>query len=167
MYYFFKQSQGIVACCIQYEVLAHFFNANLVIVALHQDLVFCRILFSKCGCISNCERCHGVCTWVCRYGVDPRCISNNKPVLWLGDGAGAVSIFLTLLVVVSFCDCEDPAELIFESDDGLQGDHASEACQFVVEGDQRVVRCIAFGGCNFCTLPIPLVLACFGCKKAC
>ncbi len=67
--------------------------------------------------------------------MDPRRVSNDKPVLWLGDGAGKVSIFLTLLVVVHFCNHEDPAKLIFESVNGLQDDHAIEACQFVAEGD--------------------------------
>ena len=84
------------------------------------------------------------------YGVGPRRVSDDKPVLWLGDGAGKVSIFLTLLIVVCFCNREDPAKLIFESVNGLRGDHAVEACQFVSEGDQRVVGCIAFGGCHFC-----------------
>ncbi len=102
-----------------------------------------------------------------RYGVDPRRVSDDKPVLWLGDGAGKVSIFLTLLIVVHFSDREDHAKLIFESVDGLRSDHALEACQFVAEGDQRDVGCIAFGGCHFCTLPIPLLWVCFGCEKAC
>ncbi len=74
---------------------------------------------------------------------------------------------LTLLVVVRFCNCEYSAKLIFKSVDGLWGDHAIEACRFVAEGDQRVVGCIAFGGCRFCTLLVPLLLACFGCEKAC
>ncbi len=39
----------------------------------------------------------------------PRRISNDEPVFWLGDGAGEVSILLSLLVVVYFCDREDPA----------------------------------------------------------
>jgi hypothetical protein len=128
--------------------------------------VLCHILFLLCGCVSNCQRCHGVHAWVGRYGVDPCRISDDKPVLWLGDGAGKVSIFLTLLVVVCFCDHEDPAKPIFESVDGLRGDHAIEASQFVAEGEQCVVGHIAFGGCHFCNLPIPLLSACFGCEKA-
>ncbi len=78
--------------------------------------------------------------------MDPRRVSNDKPVFWLGDGVGKMSIFLTLLVVVCLCDCEDPAKLIFKSVNSLQGDHAIEACQFVAEGDQRVKGRIAFGG---------------------
>ena len=70
-----------------------------------------------------------------RYGVDPRRVSDDKPVLWLGDGAGKVSIFLTLLVVVCFCNREDPTELIFKSVDSLRGDRAIEAFQFFGEGD--------------------------------
>ncbi len=77
------------------------------------------------------------------------------------------SIFFTLLVVVCFCNREDPAKLIFESVNGLRDDRAVKACQFVAEGDLCVVECIAFGGCRFCTLPIPLLLECFGCEKAC
>jgi hypothetical protein len=91
--------------------------------------------------------------------VGPRCVFNDKPVLWLGDGAGKVSILLTLLIVVCFCNREDPAELIFESVDSLQGDHAIEACQFVAEVDQRVIGRIVFGGCHFC--PTSLVVGAF------
>ncbi len=47
--------------------------------------------------------------------------------------------------MVGFCNREYPAELIFELVDGLWSDHAFEACQFFLEGDQRVVRPIAFG----------------------
>ncbi len=72
--------------------------------------------------------------------MDPCCVSNDKSVLWLGDGIGKVSMFLTLLIVVHFCNREDPAKLvIFESVNGLQGDCTIEACQFIMEGDQRVV----------------------------
>ncbi len=95
----------------------------------------------------------------------PRRVSNDEPVFWLGDGAGKVSILLTLLIVVCFCNPEDPAKLIFESVDGLRGDHTIEACQFVAEGDQRVIGCIVFEGCHFCS--ISLVVGAFGCKKAC
>jgi hypothetical protein len=45
-----------------------------------------------------------------------------------------------LYVVVGFCDREYSAELIFELVDGLWSDHAVQPCQFVSEGDQRVVR---------------------------
>ncbi len=79
----------------------------------------------------------------------PCCVSDDEPVIWLGDGTGKMSIFLTLLIAVCFCNREDPAELIFESVDGLRGDHAVEACQFVTEGDQHVIGRIAFGGCHF------------------
>ncbi len=81
----------------------------------------------------------------------PRFAFNDEPVLWLRVGTGKVSTFLTLLVVVCFCNCEDFAELIFDSVNGLWGDHAVEACQFVAEGGQRVAGCISFGGCHFCT----------------
>ncbi len=53
--------------------------------------------------------------------------------------------------MVCFYNREDPAKLIFESINGLRGDHAVEACQFVMEGDQCVVGRIAFGGCRFLT----------------
>ncbi len=89
----------------------------------------------------------------------PSCASNDKPVLWLGDGAGKVSIFLTLLVIVCFCNREDPAKLIFKSVDGLRSDHTIKACQFVAEGDQHVVGHIGFGGYLFC--PTSLVVRAF------
>jgi hypothetical protein len=62
--------------------------------------------------------------------------------------ASKVAVHLALFIVVGFCDREYPAELIFELVDGLWSDHAVEACQFVSEGDQRVVRPIAFGRCH-------------------
>ncbi len=89
----------------------------------------------------------------------PCCISDDEPVFWLGDGAGKVSILLTLLIVVCFCNREDPAKLIFKSVNGLRGNHAVEACQFVSEGDQHVVGCIVFGGCHF--YPTSLVAGVF------
>ena len=63
-----------------------------------------------------------------------------------------MTVLLALDVVVGFCNREDPAELIFELVDGLWSDHAVEACQFVSEGDQRVVRSIAFGRRHVCVL---------------
>jgi hypothetical protein len=78
-----------------------------------------------------------------------------------------VSILLTLLVVVCFCDHEDPTELIFESVDSLWGDHTVEACQFVAEGDQRVVGCIdALCLEDAIFVLLPLLLEHFGCEKA-
>jgi len=53
-----------------------------------------------------------------------------------------------LFIMVGFCDSENPAELIFELVDGLWSDHAIDAWQFVLEGDQHVVRSIAFGRCH-------------------
>ncbi len=95
--------------------------------------------------------------------MDPCRVSNEKPVLWLGDGAGKVSILLTLLIVVYFCNCEDPTKLIFESVDGLRGDHTIKACQFVAEGDQHVIGCITSGGCHFLTASF-VVGAFWSCK---
>ncbi len=97
----------------------------------------------------------------------PRCVPNDKPVLRLGDGAGEVTMFLPLLIVVHFCNHEYSAKLIFESVDGLWGDHAVEACQFVAKRNQHVVGLIAFEGCHFCTLLVPLLLECYDCEKAC
>jgi hypothetical protein len=54
----------------------------------------------------------------------------------------------------------------FEYVDCLQDDHAVEASQFVVEGDQCVGGRIIFGGCHFHTLPVTLLSACVGCEKA-
>ena len=50
--------------------------------------------------------------------------------------------------MVGFCDREYYVELVFELVDGLWSDHAVDACQFVSEGDQRVVRRTAFGRCH-------------------
>ena len=47
--------------------------------------------------------------------------------------------------------------LVFELVDGLWSDHAMEACQFVLEGDQRAVRAIAFGRHHVCVLLLFLV----------
>ena len=63
-----------------------------------------------------------------------------------------MTVLLALYVVVGFCDREYSAELIFELVDGLWSDHAVEPCQFVSEGDQCVVRPIAFGHCHVCVL---------------
>jgi hypothetical protein len=40
------------------------------------------------------------------------------------------------------------SELIFELVDGFWRDHAIDACQFVSEGDQRVIGRTAFGCCH-------------------
>ncbi len=56
--------------------------------------------------------------------------------------------------MVGFCDREYPTEPIFEHVNGLWSDHAVEACQFVLEGDQRVVRSIAFGRRHVCVLSL-------------
>lgn len=51
--------------------------------------------------------------------------------------------------MVGICDREYLAELIFELvSNGLQSDHAIEACQLVAEGDQCVVHSITFGCCH-------------------
>ncbi len=55
----------------------------------------------------------------------------------LGNCTGKVSVLLALFVMVGFCDREYSAQLIFELVDGLRGDHAVDACQLVVEGEQR------------------------------
>ncbi len=59
-----------------------------------------------------------------------------------------MTILLALYIVVGFCDREYSTKLIFELVDGLWSDHAVEPCQFVSEGDQRVVRPIVFGRCH-------------------
>ncbi len=64
------------------------------------------------------------------------------------DCAGEVAVLLALGVVVGFCDREYSTELVFELVDGLWSDHAVDACQFVSEGDQRVVHRTAFGRCH-------------------
>ncbi len=38
---------------------------------------------------------------------------------------------------------------------------------FVMKRNQLVIGCIAFGGCHFCTLPVPLLPECYSCGKAC
>ena len=84
-------------------------------------------------------------------------IADDKSVFRLGDCAGEVAILLALFLMVGFCDREYPAKLIFKLVDGLGSDHTVEACQFVLEGDQCVVRPIAFGRCHICVLLLVLV----------
>ncbi len=68
-----------------------------------------------------------------------------------------MAVLLALFVMVGFCDREYPAELIFELADSLGSDHTVEACQFILEGDQQVVRPIAFGRCHIPVLLLVLV----------
>ncbi len=75
-------------------------------------------------------------------------IADDESVFRLGDCAGEVAVLLALFLMVGFCDCEYLAELIFELVDGLGSDHTVEVCQFVSEGDQRVVCPIVFGRCH-------------------
>jgi hypothetical protein len=84
--------------------------------------------------------------------VYPCCIADDESVFRLGDRAGEVVVLLALFIMVGFCDREYTAELIFELVDSLGSDHTVEAWQFVSEGDQRVVRPIAFGRCHICIL---------------
>ena len=51
-----------------------------------------------------------------------------------------MAIFLSVGIVMSLCHGEDSAELVFELIDGLRRDHAVEACQFVAEVDESVIR---------------------------
>ena len=62
-----------------------------------------------------------------------------------GNRAGEVTVLLALYLVVGFRDREYSAKLVFELVDGLRSDHTVEPCQFVSEGDQRVVCPIALG----------------------
>ncbi len=48
--------------------------------------------------------------------------------------------FLSLSVVMGLCHGEDSAKLVLEFGDGLRGDHAIEASQFVLKLDERIVR---------------------------
>ncbi len=84
-------------------------------------------------------------------------IADDESVFCLGDCAGNVAELLALIVMVGFCDREYFAELIFELVDGLGSDHTVESCQFVLEGDQRVVCPIAFGRCHIRVLLLVFV----------
>ena len=89
--------------------------------------------------------------------MSPCHIANDESVFQLGDRAGKVAVLLALIVMVGFCDHEYPTELIFKLVDSLWGDHAVEACQFVPEGDQRVVHPTVFGRCHGCIPMLVLV----------
>ncbi len=53
-----------------------------------------------------------------------------------------MAVLLSLFVVMSLPHGEYSAELVFELVDSLQRDHAVEACQLVMEGDECIVRVV-------------------------
>ena len=80
--------------------------------------------------------------WIKRYHVGPVGAADDEPVLALGDRTRQMAVLLSLFVVVGLRHGEYSAELVFELVDGLRRDHAVEACQFVVEGDECIVRAV-------------------------
>jgi hypothetical protein len=72
--------------------------------------------------------------------VGPGGIANDKPVLAFGDCTCQMAIFLSLSVVMGLCHGEDSAKLVLRFVDGLQSDHAIEACQFVPELDEPIIH---------------------------
>ena len=76
--------------------------------------MFCHQLFALSGCVSNIECRLGVLARVARVAwcrVSPGCVPDDKPVLWLGDGTGKVTVLLTLIVVVIFATMKIPPSL--------------------------------------------------------
>ncbi len=51
-----------------------------------------------------------------------------------------MAVLLSLSVVMGLCHGEDSAELVLEFVDGLRGDYAIEASQFVPKFDAHIVR---------------------------
>ena len=81
-------------------------------------------------------------SWVGRYRVVPGGAADDEPVLALGDRTRQMALLLSLFVVVGLRHSEYSAKLIFELVDGLRRDHSIEACQFVAEGDECIVRAV-------------------------
>ena len=72
----------------------------------------------------------------------PSGIADDESVLALGDRTRQMAVLLSLIVVMGLRYSEYSAELVFELVDGLRRDHAVEACQFVAEGDECIVRAV-------------------------
>ncbi len=72
----------------------------------------------------------------------PGGIANDKPVLAFGDCTCQMAIRLSLSVVMGLCRGEDFAELVLKFVNGLRGDRAVEASQFVPKLDEHIVHFI-------------------------
>ncbi len=70
----------------------------------------------------------------------PGGVANDGPVLAFGDHTCQMAVLLSLSVVMGLCHGEDSTELVVEFVDGLRGDHATEANQFVPKLDEHIVR---------------------------
>ncbi len=82
---------------------------------------------------------HDVMGPVGEYRMGPGGIANDKPVLAFGDCTCQMAILLSLSVVVGLCHGEDSTKLVLKFVDGLRGDHAIEASQFVPKLDEHIV----------------------------
>jgi hypothetical protein len=70
----------------------------------------------------------------------PGGVANDESLLAFGDHTCQMAVLLSLSVVMGLCHGEDSTELILKFVNGLRGDHAVEASQFVPKLDERIVR---------------------------
>jgi hypothetical protein len=124
-------SNCVVPNCIKDEFLPCLFNVQVIPVTLLLDFVLCHELFASGCCIAGIEGICGVRSWVGGYRVGPGGIANDEPVLAFGDCTCQMALLLSLSVVMGLCHGEDSTKLVLEFVNGLQGDHAIEASQFV------------------------------------
>jgi hypothetical protein len=106
------------------------------------DLVLRDILFAEGHCIAVVDGISGVRTRVGWYHLSPGHIVDDECLLAFWDCTGQMAVLLSLLIVMGIHHSEDSAELVFKLVDGLQGHHAIEVCQLVLEGNERIVRLI-------------------------
>ncbi len=112
----------------------------MIPVALLLDFALCHKLSAR-GCrIAGTEGICGVHFWVTGYHVDPGGIANDKSVLAFGNCICQMAVLLSLSVVMDLCHSKDSAELVLEFVNGLRGDHAVEASQFVPTLGEHIVR---------------------------
>jgi hypothetical protein len=137
---FLEGSNCVVANCVKDEFLPCLFDVQVILVTLLLNFVLCHELF-ECGCrIAGIEGTCEVCSWVGGYRVGPGVIANDEPVLAFGDRTCQMAILLSPSVVMGLRHGEDSAKLVLEFVEGLRGDHAIEASQFVPKLDERIVR---------------------------
>ena len=123
----------IVANVVQDEFLARLYDAQVVPVALLFDIVLLHELLACCGCIACCKGVDRVCAWIERYREGSGGVADDEPVL---------AVLLSLFAVMGLRHGEYSTELVFELVDGLRRDHAVEACQLVMEGDECIIRIV-------------------------
>ncbi len=132
----------IVTDGVKDEFLPCLFGIQVIPVTLLLDFVLCHEQ-SAHGCrIAGTEGICGVRSWVSGYNVGLGGIANDKPVLAFGDCTCQMAILLSLSVVMGLRHGEDSAKLVLEFVDGLRGDHAVEASQFVPKLDEHIIHFI-------------------------